>query len=46
MTTTIENEESHEFLMTPESSLIWKYTGGSYSWPNSVTNVFVNSKKV
>lgn len=32
--------------MTPSSSLLWNYTGGSYSWPSSKTNVYLNGKLV
>lgn len=46
MTTKIEDGDNSEFLMTPESSLRWTYSGGSYSWPNSITEVYVNNKKV
>ena len=34
ITTNILDEE-HNFLMTPESSLKWVYSGGSYKWPQS-----------
>lgn len=43
ITSTIEKDgENNLFLMTPESTLQWTYTGGSYNWPNSVTNSFIN----
>jgi len=29
--------------MTPSSSLVWDYIGGSYSWPNSKINIRLNN---
>ena len=32
--------------MTPESTLSWTYTGGSYKWTNSATRATVNGEIV
>ena len=42
MSTNIQDDDT-DFLMTPESSLTWNYTGGIYNWPQSITNKTVNN---
>jgi hypothetical protein len=43
--TTSIKDDTNSFLLTPLSSLTWKYTGGSYSWPNSQTKTLINGKE-
>lgn len=42
---TLIEADSTEFLLTPLSSLTWKYQGGSYPWPHSQTSISINGKQ-